>query len=759
MRTLTLIAMMLLALSANAEKLTIERIYSEPELSGSAPVRLELSPDGTRVSYLKPADDDYLRLDLWEYNIAEQTHRLLVDSKQLVPDEGELSDVEKARRERQRVTNTGIVEYSWSKQGNALLFPLGGDLYYYNIANRSVKQLTYNEAFETDSRFSPQGNFVSFIRDQNLWIVEVATGKETAVTTEGAGPISYGTAEFIAQEEMGRNTGYWWSDDESAIAFTKVDVSPVGVEQRYEIYANQLKVFDQRYPKTGTANAIVQLAVADVKAIASKSGSRDYTWIDLGDNRDIYIPRVKWLPDNQTVAVQRESRDQKKLELLFASRKTGKTRVVLTETDKHWIRLHNALEFLKNQNAFVWASDRGGFRHLGLYNYQGELVKPLTRGNWEVTRLLGIDEKNQTLYFTANAVTPLEQHLYAINLDGKGLDGKGLDTESSKGENVISPQQLSSRTGWHNIEFSDDKRFYIDRFSNTTTPPQVSLHRADGKLLTYLAENKLDISHPYFPYLEQHVQPEFGNIRAADGQRLYYQLFRPDDFDSAKRYPVIIEVYGGPGIQRVRNTWTNPWHQYLAQHGYVVFLLDNRGGANRGRAFETPIYHQLGEVEVEDQQAGVKYLRSLTFVDPQRIGIFGWSYGGYMALMTVLKAPQDFAAAVSVAPVTDWALYDTHYTERYLGTPQDNPDGYAASSVFSYVDHLQNPLLIVHGMADDNVLFTNSTKLFSELQSKDLPFEMMTYPGAKHGIRGKMQRRHVYKAITAFFDRTIKNNK
>jgi dipeptidyl-peptidase-4 len=740
MKSQYLLLLLLFSSYSMADKLSIERIYAEPELAGSAPVQLKLSPDGKRVSYLKPATDDFLRLDLWEYNIAAKTNRLLVDAKQLVPDEGELSDVEKARRERQRIGNTGIVEYAWSKQGDALLFPLGGDIYYYKVADRSVKQLTQTEAFETDSRFSPQGNYISFIRNKNIFIVDIASGKETAITTEGGGLISFGMAEFIAQEEMDRDTGYWWSDDESGIAFTWVDESPVGVEQRYEIYADELKVYNQRYPKTGTPNAEVKVGIADVKSVINTSKPH-YTWVNFGTEKDVYIPRVKWLPDNETLAVQRQTRDQTILDLLFANRSNGETRVVLREKNNFWVRLHHSLLFLKQQNAFVWGSDRSGYHHLGLYDYDGNLLKTLTSGEWEVTELLGLDEKKQTLYFMANALTPLEQHLYSVKMDGEG---------------VSQPKQLTTRSGWHEIEFSDDKKLYVDRFSNTITPPQVSLHQADGDRLTFLDENTVDEDHPYFSYQEHHVKPEFGYIRASDDQRLYYQLFRPTTLEINQKYPVVIEVYGGPGVQRVRNAWTNPWHQHLVQNGYVVFLLENRGATNRGRNFETPIYHHLGKVEVEDQQAGVRFLRSLSYVDSDNIGIFGWSYGGYMALMTLLKAPEDFAVAVSVAPVTDWTLYDTHYTERYLGTPKDNAAGYDASSVFPYVDNLKNPLMIIHGMADDNVLFSNSTKLFSELQAKDLPFEMMTYPGAKHGIRGKMVRRHLYKAATAFFDKNLK---
>lgn len=521
-----------------ADQLTIERIYDDPSLEGSAPVQLKLSPDGTRVSYLKSSADDYLRLDLWEYHIADQVNRLLVDAKKLVPEEGELSDVEKARRERQRIGNTGIIEYSWSKQGDALLFPLGGDLYYYDLNEQAVTQLTQSDAFETDSRFSPQGNYVSFIRNQNLFVVDVKSQQEMAITTEGGGLISFGMAEFIAQEEMDRDTGYWWSSDESAIAFTRVDESPVGVEQRYEIYADELKVFDQRYPKTGSNNAIVSVGIADLNKLDTETSERNFTWVDLGEDTDIYVPRVKWLPDNKTLSVQRQSRDQKILELLFANRKTGTAKVVLKEEDKFWTRLHHSLHFLKEQKAFIWGSDHSGFHHLGLYDYEGNKLKDLSRGDWEVTELLGFDEKTQTVYFMANALTPLEQHLYAVSIESEG---------------VSQLKQLSTRSGWHGIDLSDDKQFYIDRFSNATTPPQVSLHAIDGKLLTFLDENKLDDKHPYFPYWSEHVKPEYGSIRASDDQKLYYQLFRPAKFDPAKKYPVIIEVYGGPGVQRVRN--------------------------------------------------------------------------------------------------------------------------------------------------------------------------------------------------------------
>jgi dipeptidyl-peptidase-4 len=276
-----------------------------------------------------------------------------------------------------------------------------------------------------------------------------------------------------------------------------------------------------------------------------------------------------------------------------------------------------------------------------------------------------------------------------------------------------------------------------------------------------LEANELDQDHPYFPYLDNHIRPEFGVIEAEDGQAMHYRLYKPADFDASKKYPVIIDVYGGPLAQRVTKSWgvrNGFWHQYMAQRGYAIFSLDNRGSGNRGTAFEFPLYHEFGDIELRDQLAGVDFLKQLGWVDAKRIGIFGWSYGGYMTLIALMKAPGVFAAGVSVAPVTDWRLYDTHYTERYLGAPAENEKGYHESNVFPYVDGLSGDLLIVHGMADDNVLFTHSTKLFQDLQEKQIPFEMMNYPGHKHSISGTNVRIHLYEAMDAFFDRTLGAN-
>ncbi|NQZ08758.1 MAG: S9 family peptidase [Algicola sp.] len=716
-----------------AESLSVERLHSSPSLSGKSPRRVSFSPDGTRVTYLQGKVDDHRRYDLWEYHIKDKTKRMLVDSARLFAGKEVLSDEEKARRERMRVSGSGIISYKWSDDGKALLFPINGDLYYYELKSQKNRKLTNTPEFETDVRFSPKGNFVSFIREQNLFVLNVSSGKETQLTTDGGGLIKNGMAEFVAQEEIGRMTGYWWADDESKIAFTRTDESPVQEIIRNEIYADEVKLFEQRYPYAGTSNAKIELGVV-------RLSNKKVDWLDLGKETDFYLARAQWLPDNKTLSYQWQNRSQQKLELRFYDSKRKTTEVALTETNKTWLNLHYSLYFLEDSPHFVWASERDGFMHLYLYKNNGKLVRQLTKGDWIVDGLKGVDEKKGLAYFTGRADTPLESHLYSVKL-----------FKSSK------IKRLTDAGSYHYPVLADDNRTFIDYQSSSTKPSSVALRDISGQFITWLERNEVNASHPLHPYIGDFVNPEFGTIKAEDGQDLYYKIHKPKDMGGNKRYPVIVKVYGGPGAQTVKNNWSNPYFtQYLVQQGFVVFQLDNRGSTNRGKRFEDPIYKLMGETEVTDQVSGVKFLRTLDFVDPQRIGIYGHSYGGYMVLMAMFKAGDYFQAGVVGAPVTDWALYDTHYTERYLGNPKSNAKGYEASSVFGYSKNLKGPMLIYHGMADDNVLFTNSTKLFKQLQDQGLPFEMMTYPGSKHSMRGKKVGVHLDNTITQFFDRNLK---
>lgn len=718
--------------TVQAEQLTLERLHQDPALSGPVLKAAAFSPDGQRISFLRA--DEGERQDLWQYLTATGEISRLVDAAALTGGDEALSTEEQARRERQRITGSGIVSYQWSPDGQSLLFPLAGQLYLHTPdAGSQATRVLSAGGDVTDVRFSSLGRYVSFVRDQNLFVIDVQSGRERQLTLEGGGPIKFGMAEFVAQEEMGRNTGYWWSPNDQFLAITRIDESAMGVEQRYEPGKDELTVVSQRYPRAGKANATVQLGVMDLL-------DGHISWVDLGNNPDTYLARVDWLPDSRQLAIQRQSRDQKRLDLIVHDTLSQRNQILISETSPTWVNLHSDLRFLRSRPQFVWASERSGFKHLYLYDRGGKLVKPLTEGNWQIEELKAVDETNNRIWFTGYADSPLELHLYSVSLDGGPI------------------QKMTQGEGWHQTAVSDDGELFLDEFSSPSQPPKVSVFRRDGSLATVLLDNTLNETHPYAPYLATDVQPTFGSIKAADGQDLYYRLYQPANLEAGKKYPVIIDVYGGPHGARVQKNWDSRnvfWHKLMAQKGFFVFSLDNRGTNRRGVRFEAPIHRQLGAVEVQDQQAGVAFLRSLPQVDGERIGVFGWSYGGYMSLMMLMQAPQDFHVGVSVAPVTDWAWYDTHYTERYLGHPDDNADGYRRSAVMPYVDQLQGRLLLVHGMADDNVLFLHSAELMNVLQRKNKAFELMLYPGSKHGITGRDLRLHLFRQITAFFERHL----
>ncbi|WP_447586705.1 DPP IV N-terminal domain-containing protein [Pseudoxanthomonas mexicana] len=728
------------ALPAHAEKLTLEAITGSAPLSGPTLTKPQVAPDGSRVTFLRGKDRDRNRLDLWEYDIASGQTRLLVDSSVVLPGEEVLSDEEKARRERQRIAAlSGIVDYQWSPDGKALLFPLGGELYFYDLTKSgrdAVRKLTNGGGFATDPKISPKGGFVSFIRDRNLWAIDLTSGEEVQLTRDGSDTIGNGVAEFVADEEMDRHTGYWWAPDDAAIAFARIDETPVPVQKRYEVYPDRTEVVEQRYPAAGDPNVRVQLGV-----IAPKTGAKP-RWIDLGKDPDIYLARVDWR-DPQRLTFQRQSRDQKKIELIETTLTNGTPRTLVTETSTTWVPLHNDLRFLKD-GRFLWSSERSGFEHLYIASEDGSTLTALTQGEWVVDSLLAIDEAAGLAYVSGTRDGATEAHVYAVPLSG--------------GE----PRRLTQAPGMHAATFARNASVFVDSWSSDTTLPQIELFKADGtKLATLLVNDVSDATHPYAKYRAAHQPTAYGTLTAADGTMpLHYSLIKPAGFDPKKQYPVVVFVYGGPAAQTVTRAWPGRsdsfFNQYLAQQGYVVFSLDNRGTPRRGAAFGGALYGKQGTVEVDDQLRGVAWLKSQAFVDPARIGVYGWSNGGYMTLMLLAKHDEAYACGVAGAPVTDWALYDTHYTERYMDLPKANEAGYREASVFTHVDGIgAGKLLLIHGMADDNVLFTNSTKLMSELQRRGTPFELMTYPGAKHGLRGS-DLLHRYRLTEDFLGRCLK---
>ncbi|MBA4754550.1 MAG: S9 family peptidase [Sphingobium sp.] len=707
------------------EKLTLERVFASPDLAGPQPRALKLSPDGTLVTLLKPRADEKERLDLWAIDTRTGKQRMLVDSRK-TGSGAALSEAEKMQRERDRSVagSTGITSYDWSPDGKSILVPVDGDLYLAALDGK-VQRLTDTPDGELNGVVSPKGGFVSFVRGGNLFVQPIG-GAERQVTQGASDTVSWGVAEFVAQEEMDRRTGYWWSPDDSLIAVARVDESPVGIVTRTAIGGEGTTVYQQRYPAAGTPNAIVDLYVM-------KPDGSGQVKVDLGSDRDIYLARVDWAKDGRTLYVQREARDQKRLDLLAVDPATGKAKVILSETAKSWINLSDNFHPLSGGD-FLWWSEKSGHGHL--YRVHDGKWTALTSGDWEVKALVAVDEKAGLAYFTGNRETPLEQQLYSAPIT-----------------RPAAARQITA-SGWWNDAVMDAaaSRAVITR-QNSDQPKQVYLADNSGKQLQWLSENALKGDHPYAPYLASHIKTRFGTIKAADGTTLYTKIMTPP-IEPGKRYPVFMIHYGGPGGGRqVTNTWSGALSQYLVDRGWIVFAVDNRGTPDRGKAFEDHLYRAMGTVEVTDQLAGVDWLKAQSFVDPKRIATYGWSYGGYMSLKLLEKAPGVFAAAVAGAPVTKWELYDTHYTERYLGMPQDKPSAYPASGAIDEAVKISDPLMLIHGMSDDNVVFENATALMAKMQGAAVPFEMMAYPGQTHRVGGPGISVHLWHTIEDFLAR------
>ncbi|MGI8841952.1 MAG: S9 family peptidase [Caulobacteraceae bacterium] len=703
-----LAVMLLMTGAAHAQRLTPERVFADPDLSGPRARLVKMAPDGSAVTWLRARADDQRLTDLWIADVAGGAPRLLIDGRALTPKGATLSATEKSRRERQGVQTHGVVDYSWDEQGRFILAPVEGDLWLYERASGQLTRLTARPADDTDAKVSPLGRFVSFVRGDNLYVMPTGGGPEKALTKGGDGVRSWATAEFIAQEEMARETGYWWSPDDTRIALTHVDESGVDIVPRFDIGAAGATVVDQRYPRAGRPNARVELYVETVS-----TGRR--VKIDLGADPDIYLARVDWARDGRTLYVQRQSRDQRRLDLLAADPASGRSKVILSQVSPHWVELTDDFKPLKDGN-FLWSSEESGWRHLYLYRADGTPVRQVTHGAWPVSELLGVDEAAGRAIFAASKDSPVERRLYFVSYPAPG-----------------EPMPLTGAGGWWTGAVAKSGGTFAATYQDPSTPPRTALYAADGRRVRWIEENALVAGHPYFPYLPRLRAPRFGVIKAADGQDLWWSMRTPPGFDPAKKYPAVVEVYGGPAGALVTRGWANPADQLYLEAGYILFSLDNRGTPNRSVAFKTAIDRRMGQLEVADQLAGVGYLKSLPYVDAARIGVTGWSNGGYMTLMLLTAPASPLAAGVAGAPPTDWSLYDTHYTERFLGTPAGNPAGYAASEVTARLAALKpGTLMLVHGMADDNVIFENTTRVMAALQARAVAFETMLYPGLRH---------------------------
>jgi dipeptidyl-peptidase-4 len=711
-------------------QLTVERINSEPDLNGSLLEDLQWSPDGKQVTFFQTTGTgSAAKYELWTVAASDGLKHVLVDaakiSQLLPPDSAPAS----------QATGLGRVaahKYYWSADSNEMVFRAGGKLTWLDLRTMQTKLLGDGKSAVEDPKFSPDGKWVTFLRDYNIWIVNVMNGETHLLTKGGAEELREGELDWLYPEELDCGTAYWWSPDSQHIAVLEMDERPVTQYPIADLTTGGIQ--NTRYPQAGEANPVVRVGVIAIAGGETK-------WMDTGADRDIYLPRVQWLPEGKILAIQRLNRAQNKLELLLAETESGKSHVIITETDPYWINLTVApLEFFADGRRFVWSSERTGFRHLYVYDTDGKVETQLTQGNWAVETSTGfgpgagaalrLDERHGYIYFVSNKDNPVEMHLFRLTLADKTI------------------RRVTTEAGTHEISIAPDCATYLDTFSNAMTPPRQELERIDATPVAAINEDRVPDLAAY-----RFSPVEFLTVKAGDGVELQAYTIKPPNFDPSKKYPVLVYVYGGPDVQNVANKWDDEtflWHQMMAQKGYIIFSLDNRGSWARGHNFETPIYNHLGRFELADQVSGVNYLKSLAYVDSSRIGIWGWSYGGYMTLNAMFNASTVFKAGISVSPVSDWHLYDTAYTERYMGRPQDNPGGYKDSSVAARASQLRGKLLIAASTGDDNVHFANTSEVLDHFISDGKYPDIMVFPGRGHGISDSAARTVLFRRMTQF---------
>ena len=706
-----------------AGQLTIKRIYSQPSLSGRLKRGVQWAPDGQRVSFFETVGQGKnAKSELWMMDAASAQKQLLVSAERL---ETVLPSEEKERAS--QATGLGrrpASQYQWAPDGNGILFIGAKALSLLDLKTQQAKTVFSGKEAIADAKLSPDGRYASFVSGHNLHVVTMASGKERAVTLGGSEEVRKGELDWVYPEELDLKTAYWWSPDSSSIAYLEMDERPVAKYPLVDFASYEGEADEERYPVAGGKNPVVHVYCVDVS-----SGKTQL--MDTGAETNVYLPRVDWLKDSKRVAIQRLNRAQTQLELLLADAGTGKSSVVLTEKDAYWINVADDLRFLKDGKRFLWSSERSGYRHLYLYGVDGKEVAQLTKGNWETTGVQAVDEANGVVYFMATEKSPMERHLYRVGLDGSGF------------------RRINGQDGMHATQFSPDGGFFVDTWSNAMTPQQQWVSRADGSSPVALNENRVAELEQY------HLSaPEFIQVKAHDGMELNAWVIKPANFEPGKKYPALVYTYGGPHAQVVLNAWGGPtflWHQMMAQKGFVIFALDNRGSAGRGHLFEEPIHLRFGAQEMSDQRDGVVWLKAQPWVDASRIGIWGWSYGGHMTLHAMFEDPEDFQAGFAGGPVTDWHYYDSIYTERYIGLLPQNEGSYKSSSPIEKAGELQGKLLIAHGTDDDNVHFANTLALVDKLIEKGKYVEVVPIPGRGHGASDPPARILLFNRVTQFF--------
>jgi dipeptidyl-peptidase-4 len=700
------------------QRLTLESIFGGA-LSAPAPSELRWNPDGRRLAYLMPEGEGR---SLWVLDTVTGERAQVLSPLQMremapSPDEAGLNE-----RERTRWNRYSLASYHWAPDGNRILLASGGRLFVYDLSSKASRLLAPSKSGLRDPLFSPDGKWISFVCQHDLWAVPSDGGEEKRLTSGGSELLLHGEPDWVYQEEFNVNTGYQWAPDSRHIAFLELDENAVPVYPLVALADFQATVDLQRYPKAGDPNPRARVGIVNLE-------NGRTAWIDRIAE---YIPRINWA-DSESAVVQLLNRGQNELTLVEITPDTGESRVILTERDPDWLDVGNDLKFLDGGRQFLWTSDRTGFRHIYLYDRNGKLVRQITQGDWVVHEIAGVDESGGWIYYLSNESSVIGRDLFRIPEDG------------SKSE------RITSGAGTHSIRMNPQATAHVDSFSSLNRMEEICVHDlSSGKGI------ELHLPKP----LEQYhlVAPEMSEVKTPDGATVRILLHKPPKLEPNKKYPVLVYAYGMPGVPTIQDAWPGNrglFHQFLAQEGYVVALVDDRSSSIPGHRYAVVAHHKVGPVAAQDHAVAVQYLKSLPYVNGEAMGIWGWSGGGFTATYHLTHTDL-FKVGIAAAPVTDWRLYDSIYTERYMGLPAEASDAYeSVSSVAAAADY-RGRLLLVHGTQDDNVHPQNTLQFAQALIRNQKQFDLMIYPGKTHGIAGTAESTHLYTMIYEFLKRNLK---
>ncbi len=711
-------------LPADKSPIDVARIAKMPAPGWNIPRKFAGSPDGKLVTWLASESGD-MTFSLFAYDQATKSSRVILRAADLAGSSKPLSREEELRRERTRTTATGISMYEWAEKAPVLLVPSGGDIFI-RAESGAVKRLTETPEPEIDPRLCPSAERVGFVRKDDLFSIDVATGKETQLTKGGPVGTTRGQSDFLAQEELDEPHGFFWSPQCDKLVYLEVDERGVAEHpvQGYRDKGPDLMM--QKYPLPGEANPKVKAGIVDVKTGKT-------TWFSWPNDTERYLGRFAWAPDGSGVYLQTLDRRQQRLALVRVDANTGQTKELFSETSASWLEF-TRYEMLEKKPQFLWVREAGGFKHLELRDATtGASIKQLTSGNWNVHGLVRVDEAAGRVFFIADKDATLDRQLYSISLEGGDI------------------KRWTEEPGVHGAGVDRQAKLMIDLHSAADRPPKVIVKELGGAVV-------LDLTPPMSPEIAglQLRTPEFFTVTVGAGVQLHGALLAPRVIEPGKKHPVVVMVYGGPHAQTVMNAWDPKlvW-QHLADRGFVVMQVDNRGSGGRGPAFEAPLRGRMGDLELLDQIAALDEIAKRPYVDASRVGIYGHSYGGFMAALALLKAPEKFHVGVAGAPVTDFRLYDSAYTERYLGLPKENAAAYDTTNLMKMAGNLRGKLLIIHSLMDENVHFQNTAALVDALVAADKPFDMFVFPGERHGYRNPAARKYAYGRVVEYLTKHL----